>query len=108
MPSPGGERDADGLVDAAELLDGDAEAREVAGVARAAELLRDDEAEQAEVTHLGHQVGREEGGGVPLGDVGRDLLLGEVADDHPEVLVVLAELEHRCSPEGWWVAITRS
>ena len=101
------QRDADRLVDAAELLDGDAEAREVAGLARAAVLLRHDEAEQPEVAHLRHEVGREVGGGVPLGDVGRDLLLGEVADDHPEVLVVLAELEHRCSPEGV-AAITRS
>ena len=60
----------------------------------AAELLGHDEAEQPEVAHLGHEVGREVVVAVPLRDVRRDLALGELADDRAEVLVVLAELEH--------------
>ena len=64
----------------------------------AAELLRHDEAEQPEVAHLGHQVGREVVVPVPLRDVRRDLGLGELAHDRAEVLVLLAQLEHRCCP----------
>ena len=61
MPRPdaGRQGDADRLVDPAELLDRDAEAGEVAALAGAAVLLRHDEAEQPEVAHLGHEVGRE-------------------------------------------------
>ena len=107
-PTPGRERDADRLVDPAELLDRDAEAGEVAVVAHAAELLRHDEAEQAEVAHLGHEVGREVVLPVPLGDVRLDLRLGELADDLAEVLVLLAQLEHRCRSLRRWVPrITR-
>jgi hypothetical protein len=43
---------------------------------------------------LRHEVGREVVVTVPLGDVRLDGLGGEVAHDRPEVLVVLAQLEH--------------
>ena len=58
----GREGDADRLVDPAELLDRDAQAREGAAVGvleRAAELLGHDEAEQPELAHARHEVGRE-------------------------------------------------
>ncbi len=86
------EGDADRLVDPAELLDRDDEAHEV-GV-RPAVLLRRGEAEEAEVAHLRHELGGEVRVAVPLLDVRGDLALGEVADDHAEVLVLLAQLEH--------------
>ena len=70
---------------------------EVAVVAHAAELLGHDEAEQAQVAHLRHQVAREVVVLVPLGDVRLDLGLGELPDDLAEVLVLLAQLEHRFS-----------
>ena len=88
--------DADGLVDATELLDRDDEGHEV-GVG-AAVLLRHDQAEESEVTHLGDEVGREVAVAVPLRDVRRDLRLGELAHDRAEVLVLLAQLEHRPGP----------
>ena len=53
-----------------------------------------------EVTHLRDEVGREVRVPVPLGHVRLDLALGEVAHDLAEVLVVLAELEHRSSSRG--------
>ena len=93
---PGAERDADGLVDAAELLDRDDERHEVA--VGAAVLLRNDETEEAEVAHLRDEVGREVAVAVPLRDVRRDLRLGELAHDRAEVLVLLAQVEHRCGP----------
>ncbi len=95
-PDARGQGDPDGLVDPAELLDGHAEAGEVAlsVVGAAAVLLRHDETEEAELAHLGDQVGREVALRVPLRDVGCDLLLGEVPDDLAEVLVLLAQLEH--------------
>ena len=58
----GRERDADRLVDPAELLDGDAQAGERAALGvleGAAVLLGDDEAEQPEVAHPRDEVGRE-------------------------------------------------
>ena len=73
----GRQGDADRLVDPAELLDRDAEAGEraaVGGLERAAELLGHDEAEQAEVAHRRHEVGREVVLAVPLGDVRLDRL----------------------------------
>ena len=48
-----------------------------------------------ELAHARHEVGREVVVTVPLGDVRLDGLGRELADDRPEVLVVLAELEHR-------------
>ena len=69
--------------------------REVAVVAHAAELLRHDQAEQSQLAHLGHQVDREVVVAVPLRDVRLDLGLGELPDDLAEVLVLLAQLEHR-------------
>ncbi len=89
----GAQRDAHRLVDAAELLDGDDQRHEV-GV-RPAELLGHDEAEQAEVTHLGDELGREVAVTVPLCDVRRDLRFGEVPHHRAEVLVLLAQLVHR-------------
>ena len=93
--------DPDRLVDAAELLDGDAQHGEVAAMVLicalggAAVLMRNDEPEQPEVAHLGHQVRREVGLAVPVCDVRCHLTLGELAHMQPEVLVVLAQLEHR-------------
>ena len=66
-PDAGLEGDADRLVDAAELLDGDAERGEVA--AAAAVLLGHDQAEQAELAHRVHDVDREVVLAVPLRDV---------------------------------------
>ena len=81
-------RDAHRLVDAADLLDRHAEAGEVAVLARAAVLLRGGEAEEAELAHLLHDVDREVVRAVPLRGVGGDLLLGELADGTPELLVL--------------------
>ena len=64
---------------------------------RAAELLGHDEAEQAELAHARHEVGREVVLAVPLGDVRLDGLGRELADHLAEVLVVLAQLVHRRS-----------
>ena len=97
---PGRQRDADRLVDPAELLDRDAQAGEraaVGGLERPAELLGHDQAEQAEVAHRRHEVGGEVVLAVPLGDVRLDRLGGELADHLAEVLVVLAQLVHRRS-----------
>ena len=88
----GRQRDADGLVDPAELLDRDAEAREVA--VSTPELLRDHEAEQPKVTHLGDQINREMVLAVPCGDVRSHLGLGELPHDSAEVFMILTELEH--------------
>jgi hypothetical protein len=92
-----GQRDARGLVDVAELLDGHAQAGEVA--ARAAVLLGHDQAEQAQLAHLGDEVRREVVGLVPLRDVRRDLGRCEVPDDCSEILVVIFQRErHRLAP----------
>jgi hypothetical protein len=86
-PDAGREGDAERLVDASDLLDGDAQRDEVA--VAAAPLAREHEPEQAELAHLLHDLQREVVGLVPGGDVGGDLGLGEVADD-------LAEREVLC------------
>ncbi len=67
---------------------------EVAVVAHATELLRHDEPEQPELTHLRDEVGREVVVLVPLRDVRFDLVLSELPDDLAEVLVLLGQLEH--------------
>ena len=90
-PTAGLEGDADRLVDPAELLDGDAQAGEVA--VGAAVLLGRGEPEEAEVAHLVDDVDREVVVAVPLRGVRRDLLLREVAHRAAELLVVLGQLE---------------
>ena len=91
-PDGGLEGDPHRLVDPADLLDRDAQAGEVAVLARAAVLLGGGEAHQPELAHLLHHVGREVVVAVPLGRVGRDLGLGEVADHTPELLVLARQL----------------
>ena len=93
MPRPTAafERDADRLVDAAELLDRDAQAGEVA--VGAAELLGRGQPEQPEIAHLLDQVDREVVVLVPLRDVRSDLRLGELADAAAEGLVLAGQGE---------------
>ena len=81
------EGDPDRLVDAAELLDRDAQRGEVG--AGPAVLLRDDEPEQAELAHRVNGVERETMLPVPSGRVRRDLAVGEVANHLAEHLMVL-------------------
>ena len=90
---PGLQGDAHRLVDAAELLDRDAEAGEVAVVAGAAVLLGGGEAEEPELAHLLHDVDREVVLAVPLRRVRRDLGLRELADAATELLVLTGQLE---------------
>ena len=87
------EGDAHRLVDPADLLDRDAQAGEVAVLARAAVLLGRGEPEQPELAHLLHDVDREVVVAVPLRGVRRDLGLGELADALPELLVLAGQLE---------------
>ena len=54
---------------------------------------REDQAEQAEVTHREHGVDRKLVGAIPGLDVRSDLGLREVAHDLPESLLLVAELE---------------
>src|SRR3954452_10324322 len=82
------EGEAHRLVDAADLLDRDTEAGEVPVLARSAVLLGSGEPEQAEVTHLVHDVGREVVLLVPTRGMRRDLGSREVADAVPERLVL--------------------
>ena len=96
-PDAGLERDADRLVDAAELLDRDAQRGEVA--AAAAVLLGDDQAEQAELAHRVHE--RRPGSGArgpTAATCGATSRLGEVAHDLAEGLVVLGQLERFIVP----------
>ena len=103
------ERDAHRLVDATDLLDGQAQRREaavLAGHPGAAELLGSGEAHQAERAHLLDHVGREVVVAVPLRGVRRDLGLGEVADAAAELLVLGGQLEgHAPHPSGPRLAI---
>ena len=84
------ERDGHRVVDPGQLLDRDAEHREVA--AAAAVLLGERDAEQPEVAHAAHDVDREVVVAVPRLGVRRDLALGEVADDLAERVVLFGEL----------------
>jgi len=77
-------------VDAAQLLDGDAERREVG--AAATQLLGSGEAEQAQLSHGQHDVDREGVVAVPGLGVGRHLALGEVADNLAERLLLLSQI----------------
>ena len=65
---------------------------------RAAVLLGRGEPEQPELTHLLHDVDREVVLAVPLGGARRDLLLGEVANGTPELLVLGRQLEAHAPP----------
>ena len=87
------ERDAERLVDAADLLDRHAQAGEVAVLARAAVLLGGGQAHQPEPAHLLDDVGGEVVVLVPLRGVRRDLGLGELADAAAELLVLAGQLE---------------
>ena len=80
------ERDPDRLVDAAELLDRDAERDEV--TLTPAVRLGGGQAEQAQLTHLVNHVDGEVMVAVPLRGMGRDLLLGEVTDDSTQLFVL--------------------
>ena len=110
-PDTGRQRDADGLVDPAQLLDGHAQRRERPGgivtlaggraFQAAAVLLGHHQAEQPQVAHPRHQLDREAVLAVPLRGVRRHVVLGELAHHRAEVLVVLAELErHGASASG--------
>ena len=93
------ERDGHRRVDPAELLDGDAERGEVG--ARAAVLLGERQAEQAQLAHREHGVDGEGVLAVPGLGVRRDLALGEVADDLAERLLLRAQVEiHRTTIVG--------
>ena len=70
---------------------------EVKSAARAAVLLGDDQAEQAQLAHRPHDLDRQVVVAVPLGDVRGNLSLGEVADDLAERLVLTGQLEHHGS-----------
>ena len=78
------------LVDTAELLDGDAQRREVATTT--APLFGEHDAEQAEVAHRLHDVDREMTRPVPLGGMRGDVLLGELAHRRPQQFVIVAQL----------------
>ena len=94
------EGDAHRLVDATDLLDGQAQRREaavLAGQAGAAELLGGGEPHQPEVTHLLDHVGREVVVAVPLRGVRRDLGPRELTDAATELLVLGGQLEGHAS-----------
>src|SRR5947209_20310062 len=80
--------DANGAVDARELLDGN----DVLDVteARAAVLLGQNHAEKAHFREVGDDVPRELGGFVPFHDVRNDLALGQLASATPKQLFYLA------------------
>ena len=89
------EGDRHRVVDPRQLLDRDAQHREVA--AAPAVLLRERDAEQPEVAHRPHDVDREVVVAVPRLRVRRDLALGELAHDPAQRVVLLGELHvHGC------------
>ena len=94
-PHAGLEGDGHRVVDPGQLLDGDAQHREVA--AAAAVLLGEGDAEQPEVAHAAHDVDREVVIAVPRLGVRRDLGLGEVTHDRAQRVVLLGELH----VHGW-------
>ena len=94
----GRQRDAQRLVDAAELLDRHAQRGEVA--TGAAVLLGEHDAEQTELAHRPHDVDREVVVTVPLRSVRRDLGLGELAHRLTQHLVLVAQLPcHRATSD---------
>ncbi len=90
-PDPRLDRDRHRLVDATELLERHAERGEVRTASSV--LVREGQAEEAEVTHGGDGVDGELVRAIPSLDMRGDLGLGEVADDLPEGLLLIAQLE---------------
>ena len=86
----GFERDRDRLVDPRQLLDGDAQAGEVAPAA--ADRLGERDAEQAQLPHRQHRVDRERVGAIPLLGVRLDLGSGEVTHQRAQRVVLAAQL----------------
>ena len=76
-------------IDARQLLDGD----DVLDVAQAgaAVLLREDDAQQAQLGELGNQFRRETRGFVPLHDVRSDFRFGEFADGAAKLLLFVGQ-----------------
>ena len=93
LTEPGAGSDAGATRTKAELLDGHAEAGEVAVVTGAAVLLGGGEAEEAHLPHLLDHVDREVVLPVPLRRVRRDLGLRELADAAAELLVLTGQVE---------------
>ena len=89
------QRDAERLADRADLLDGDAQRREVA--AAAAPLLGEHDAEQPELGHLLDRLERQLAGGLPLVDARGQLAPGEVAHDIAKRDVLVVEVDHRAN-----------
>ncbi len=83
------ERDRQRVVDTRDLLDRDAQRRQVG--AAAAVLLGERQPEQAQFAHAAHDIDRERVLGVPTLGVWRDLLHREVAHDGAELLVGVVE-----------------
>ena len=91
------ERDADGLVDIPQFLDGDAQAGEgttVAVLQAAAEGLGHDQPKEPEVPQLGHEFDREVGLLVPGRYLRRYLVSRELAHKRAKLLMVNSQLEH--------------
>ena len=88
---PGLQRDRHRVVDPRQLLDRDAQHREIA--AAAAVLLGERDPEQPEVAHAPNHVHREVVVAVPGLGVRRDLALGELAHHPTKRLVLLGELD---------------
>jgi hypothetical protein len=76
------QRDGHGLVDPCDLLDGDAQAREIP--TRPAPYLLGSDAEEPEVSHLSHDVGGEVVVAVPRLGLGCDALRCEVPNHGPK------------------------
>ena len=88
---PGRQRDVNRRVDGGELLHRDAERREVG--ARTAQIFGDEEAEQAELAHLAHDVGGEHAFLVPFGGFRGEDLVREVPHDGTERVLFGTEVE---------------
>ena len=96
------EGDAERLIRPTDLLDGQAERREVG--ARAAPALVDEQPEEPQPTHLENHVGGEGVLAVPCLGVGCDALTGELANHLPELLLLGCEF-HRAvlrRAQWWW------
>ncbi len=92
---PGGQRDADRLVDPAQFFDGDTEVGETPLVQSGpTELFGRVEPKQTQLPHRRDELAREVRASVPVADMGLDLLRREVAHQRPEVLVILAQFIH--------------
>ncbi len=93
---PGLERDGDGLVDPAELLEGQAEDEEVP--AHAAVLLGKGQAEESHLTHLPHDVVGEGLGGVVVGGHRGDHVTGERLHGLAQLLLLVVETDRVMVP----------